>query len=350
MADWTTPMASWITRRPFVLCLILYGIVGVIGWTAYNLLPFPFPEAIRALIGSSGLGVMDPEIFAREPVVGPPPDAPMWAITAVAMTAAALLGTPTAWLYTITRHKRGYQQSLVHSLILLPVVVAGVVVLVKHSLALAFSLAGIVAAVRFRNTLEDSKDAVYIFVATGVGLAAGVELAAAAVLSFFFNLTTLSLFQSDFGRTPARLEGDLAEKRMRKALAIANRTSQFVARLDDEVLKSMAPEQLEALVDRAWRRRKESAPDVVAVEGDAKGKLDCLLSVRTANPNKAREVVEELLGEQTKSWKYQGTDHGEEGEQTIRYALQFKKNVQVTSFLDTVRQKGAESVLEVNVR
>jgi hypothetical protein len=62
----------------------------------------------------------------------------------------------------------------VQLLIILPLVVAGIVVLVKDSLALAFSLAGIVAAVRFRNTLDDSKDAVYVFLATGVGLAAAL--------------------------------------------------------------------------------------------------------------------------------------------------------------------------------
>jgi len=48
-----------------------------------------------------------------------------------------------------------------------------VVLIVRDSVALAFSLAGIVAAVRFRNTLRDTKDAVYIFLAIAVGLAAG---------------------------------------------------------------------------------------------------------------------------------------------------------------------------------
>ena len=33
--------------------------------------------------------------------------------------------------------------------------------------------AGVVAAVRFRNTLRDTKDAVYVFLAVGIGLAWG---------------------------------------------------------------------------------------------------------------------------------------------------------------------------------
>ena len=100
---------------------------------------------------------------------------------AVAMLAAVLLSLPVAWVYLLTRAKRGYQQSVVQLLIVLPTVVAGIVLLVKYSLALAFSLAGIVAAVRFRNTLDDSKDAVYVFLATAIGLAAAVNLPVAAV-------------------------------------------------------------------------------------------------------------------------------------------------------------------------
>lgn len=46
--------------------------------------------------------------------------------------------------------------------------------MVKNSVALAFSLAGAVAGVRFRSSLSDTADALYIFVAIGVGLAAGI--------------------------------------------------------------------------------------------------------------------------------------------------------------------------------
>jgi len=104
-----------------------------------------------------------------------------------AMLGAVLLMLPVAWVYTLTRQKRGYQQSVVHTLMILPPLVAGVVVMVKYSVALAFGLAGIVAAVRFRNSLDDSKDAVYIFLATAVGLAAAVQLPVAAVISVLFN-------------------------------------------------------------------------------------------------------------------------------------------------------------------
>ena len=140
------------------------------------------------------------------------------ATVALAMTGAVLLTLPVAWIYILTRAKRGYQQSVVQTLLVLPLVVAGIVVLVKFSVALAFSLAGIVAAVRFRNTLDDSKDAVYVFLATAVGLAAAVDMPVALVISFLFNLVVVLLWATDFGRTPAHLEGKTAERRLARAM------------------------------------------------------------------------------------------------------------------------------------
>src|SRR5689334_8803934 len=113
---------------------------------------------------------------------------------AAAMAAAMLLALPVAWIYQLTRDKKGYQQSIVQLMIILPLVVAGIVILVKNSLALAFSLGGIVAAVRFRNSLDDSKDAVYVFLATGVGLASAVDIPVATVISLLFNVAVLTLW------------------------------------------------------------------------------------------------------------------------------------------------------------
>ena len=63
----------------------------------------------------------------------------------IAMLTAFATSLPVAWIYTLTRRKKGFQQSIVQTYLILPVVAAGIVVLVKHSLALAFSLGGIVA-------------------------------------------------------------------------------------------------------------------------------------------------------------------------------------------------------------
>ena len=131
---------------------------------------------------------------------------------AIAMLSALALVCPVAWMYMRTKPKARYDSSLVQTVIVLPVVITGVVLIVRDSVALAFSLAGIVAAVRFRNTLRDTKDAVYIFLAIAVGLAAGVQsFSIAFVVSLIFVLLVLVLWRFDVGIAPAaeRIRGRL---------------------------------------------------------------------------------------------------------------------------------------------
>ena len=64
--------------------------------------------------------------------------------------------------------------------------------MVQNSLALAFSLAGIVAGVSYRTRLKDSADALYIFFSIGIGLAAGTQsLGIAMVMSLFFAFAVI---------------------------------------------------------------------------------------------------------------------------------------------------------------
>ena len=122
---------------------------------------------------------------------------------AVAMLSGLALMCPVAWMYMRTKPKARYDSSLVQTVVVLPVVIAGVVLIVRDSVALAFSLAGIVAAVRFRNTLRDTKDAVYIFLAIAVGLAAGVQaFSVAFVVTVIFLLVVLMLWRFDVGTEP----------------------------------------------------------------------------------------------------------------------------------------------------
>jgi hypothetical protein len=95
--------------------------------------------------------------------------------------------------------------SLDETVLILPGVVAAIVLVVQHSLALAFSLAGIVAGVQFRRALRETYDALFILVAIGTGIAAGVRaLEIALVLTVFFSYATLYVytfgdgFESDY--------------------------------------------------------------------------------------------------------------------------------------------------------
>src|SRR5687768_14291915 len=119
-----------------------------------------------------------------------------WLAALVAMVGALLLMLPIAWAYVATRTSRKVDQSVVTTIILLPIAVAAILVIVQDSLAVAFSLAGIAGLVRFRNALDDTKDAMYVFVAIAVGLGAGVgTLEASAALSGLYNLVVVGLWK-----------------------------------------------------------------------------------------------------------------------------------------------------------
>ena len=120
----------------------------------------------------------------------------------IASFGAIALAVPVSWVYFITSQVRTIDQSFLQTILVLPVVVTGISMIVLNSLALAFSLAGVVAAVRFRFTLRQPSDAMYIFVAIAIGLGSGIgALGVATVISFVFVICTLVIWKLEYGKT-----------------------------------------------------------------------------------------------------------------------------------------------------
>jgi hypothetical protein len=118
----------------------------------------------------------------------------------VAIIAAILVSLPVSWVYMAVRGGEEYDQSLVNTIIVLPMVVTGIVIIVQNSLALAFSLAGIAGAVRFRNSLKSSGDALFILLAVGIGLSAGIgAIELAGVITIAFNYCFAMLWITEYG-------------------------------------------------------------------------------------------------------------------------------------------------------
>ena len=111
-----------------------------------------------------------------------------------AMASTLLLMLPVSWVYRAIHEGSVYDHSIDTTALVLPAVVAGIVTVVQHSLALAFSLAGIVAGVRFRRALSDTFDTLFILASIGVGIAAGVKsIEIAVVLTVFFNYASIGV-------------------------------------------------------------------------------------------------------------------------------------------------------------
>jgi hypothetical protein len=121
---------------------------------------------------------------------------------AMAIVGAVALMVPVSWTYIAIRSKAKMDQSLLETILVLPIAVTGIVLIVHNSLAMAFSLAGVVAGVRYRYALKSTADSLFIFLAVGVGLACGIGmLLVAAMMSAIFNYTFLILWELNYGRS-----------------------------------------------------------------------------------------------------------------------------------------------------
>jgi hypothetical protein len=139
---------------------------------------------------------------------------------AMVLVGVWLLMLPVSWVHKGIHGRGMHDHSLDETTLILPGVVAAIVLVVQHSLALAFSLAGIVAGVQFRRALQDTFDALFILVAIGSGIAAGVAaLEIAAVLTVFFSYTTLYVYFYGDGLESDHLAKRKLDKRLRKEIA-----------------------------------------------------------------------------------------------------------------------------------
>ena len=216
-------------------------------------------------------------------------------IMALAMTGALALAIPIAWVYMLSKQRQRWDRSVVQTVILLPLAVAGIAVLVRNSIALAFSLAGLAAAVRFRNTLKDTKDAVYIFLAIAVGLAAGVQaLELGFVVSFVFNAAVLGLWSMNVGDIYAGEPGPT--------------------------------------FTREFRVAKES----VRPEG----------TLRVHATGSVQEGVEAALHLHAKSWRLLERAPGEGGRTVLSYRVQLKKKTSPEALVAVVSTLGAIAEFE----
>jgi len=276
----------------------------------------------------------------------------------IAMLGAVLLMIPVAWVYILTRAKKGFSQSTVQTLIFLPIVVAGLIMLVRTSVALAFGLGGVVGAVSFRNRLEDPKDAIYIFLAIAVGLASGVQVASAALaISLFYNIVVLLAWKFDFGRMPAALEHSVIQKRLDRVKQTAQ-PQEFLSLVDKQLLRSMTPDQLQAISQRAAERSRKATASIddqdtgPTAEEAAKPKFDSLLRVMMQPDDAAsiRQAVEQVLEGQTKRWEFEKAGAGDGGRAMAQYKVKFKRSIPSTLVVESMRRAVLPRVVTIDVR
>ncbi len=227
----------------------------------------------------------------------------------VALAMAFWVTLPITWLYRWTRPRKKYSQSFAHTLLVIPIAISLVVFLVKDSIALAFSLAGIVAAVRFRTSLEEPMDSVYMLMAIGIGLAAGTQLILVAYLaSLVFVILTLCVWKSNFGAQPEVLSG---------------------WKIDNS---------------RKWG----TAPGGGAIATE--NLYNAQIEVHTTKVNVARKSTAQILEPSTKRWQVADVVENPDGTAMVVFDVWLKKSVTLPSFIQDIEENGRGCIKSVKLK
>ncbi len=267
-----------------------------------------------------------------------------WLVAVVAMVSALLLMLPIAWAYVATREERKVDRSVVTTITLLPIAVAAILVIVQDSLAVAFSLAGIAGLVRFRNALDDTKDAMYVFVAIAVGLGAGVgALEASAALSGLFNLVVIALWKWNRSH-PAIADIALGERHVPEGQSVLE-----ALRAPDDGAVHPAPvaEWLEVADAKPLTPSAEAGAQTSETDnrsearngGEKKARRQGILRVRAANDVATRRTIDEVLGSVAKRWTLESEEPGADGLPALTYQVQLKKRREWSELLEALQQK-----------
>jgi len=246
------------------------------------------PEAVQATPGIRGpADLLDPG--RSVPIV-------------LSLLIAVLVVLPVVWVYRWTRPQRRYTRTFADTLLVVPIAITLVVFLVKDSLALAFSLAGIVAAVRFRTTLDEPIDAVYLFLVVGVGLAAGVQLLFVAfIASVVFNAVVLAAWRLNVGGQAAVLDG---------------------WRLVEAGPPGQAPKQSGA-----------AAPGPVGGAAESGDAYNSKLRLHVTHVEEAQRFATALLDEHAKKWQVAEVTRDGDGTSVIEFDLRLRKSVDLAAFI-----------------
>ena len=186
----------------FIQLTVYYAIIAGVVLVALRLYPnmqdyLPI-GGVEQLLTQPDANPLQGSASVRAEGVGSLGDSLFWLV--VAIFGGLLTSLPVSWVYMGIRSGDEYDQSLINTILILPLVVTGIVIIVQNSLALAFSLGGIAGAVRFKNTLKSSGDALFILLSIGIGLSSGIgAVELALVMSAAFNYCFLALWLSEYG-------------------------------------------------------------------------------------------------------------------------------------------------------
>ncbi|MDE2846555.1 MAG: DUF4956 domain-containing protein [Gemmatimonadota bacterium] len=280
-----------------IIRLVVYYIASFLFFAAlWELLPGVFLEfQVAERIEDSSLPALDFEQFEADAGLSQ-----VFVPVTMSLLFSFLFALPVVWVYRWTRPRKKYDQAFAQTLLVVPIAIALVVFLVKDSIALAFSIAGIVAAVRFRTSLNETMDAIYMFIVIGIGLAAGIQYGSVAILaSVAFNAVVLVVWRMNWGAEPAVLSG----------------------------LRLVHPPGGHQL------------PDGSDPQSDKKAKpFTSRLRVHTSRTEAAQQAAEALLATHAARWQFAGVVEQKDDTSIVEFDVRMKKKADPDAFTSALEK------------
>lgn len=125
----------------------------------------------------------------------PPMGPAALAQSVVALLLAFVLARILVFVYRRTKRGFSFSPQFTTSLVLIAVTATFIMAVVGNSVARAFSLAGALSIVRFRNALKETEDIVAVFLAMSIGVACGAGFFALSIVAVCL-ISALWLLQS----------------------------------------------------------------------------------------------------------------------------------------------------------
>jgi uncharacterized membrane protein YhiD involved in acid resistance len=123
-----------------------------------------------------------------------------WVEPLRALVAAFVFGQVLAWTYEFTFQGLSYSRGFSHTVVLVCMSAAILVLAMGHSILAGLGLFGVLSMIRFRVDLKTPRDLVFIMGSACVGVACGVGAIVVAVLgAVLFSAVTLYLHLGPFG-------------------------------------------------------------------------------------------------------------------------------------------------------
>ena len=124
---------------------------------------------------------------------------PSFEVAIYSLLLALALSIGMAFTYKLTYKGRHFSQNLFQAMVLSALVTSMIMMAVGNNIAVGFGIIGAVAIIRFRTTIQNPRNIIFMFGALSIGITTGVQGYAVSVAgTIVFCLTAFLLQSSNF--------------------------------------------------------------------------------------------------------------------------------------------------------